>query len=484
MSSNEQFAEVFRTRPEKYPYLLEKGFPRILAKIAKIWGTDKANEYFIELLVDKRGTRKGFPPIIAEEIFFLSELHTLLYRGQSLGTVQVWSDSQRITQAETKTREFREALEARSIKFIAPEFFARISRGDMSAVVLFVNAGMDIDTPNEQGWTPLMVALFEGREEVALFLIKKGANVNFSDRSGYRPVHWAAFKGYTTVIDEIVTRSGDVNAETDYGWTALLQAASLGHVATVDCLMRHGAKPNSRDKEGAAAIHKAASNDHGDVARALVRGGAARDLEGTDRMTALHIAARLGYDDTVEALLELGCSLAAKDTRGATPLHLAAGNNHIVVLEQLISLKPVIAARDKEGATPLVYAVRTGAIAAARRLVRAGAKIRETIDIAMPEMETPTNGSLGRMWVGAAGALKMFDNAARSSNKLQRLIDRNDVDGVKRLAEKNIDVNARYADGRTPLEHAANRNHDQIWWLLVEHGAGRAVDRTSARTSE
>lgn len=479
MSSNEQFAEVFRTRPEKYPDLLEKGFPRILAKIAKIWGTDKANEYFIELLVDKRGTRKGFPQKVAEEIFFLSELHTLLYRGESLGTVQVWSDSQRITQAETKTHEFRQALEARSIKFIAPEFFARISRGDMSTVVLFVNAGMDIDTPNEQGWTPLMVALFEGHEEVALFLIKKGANVNFSDRSGYQPVHWAAFKAYTTVIDEIVTRSGDVNAQTDYGWTALLQAASLGHVATVDCLLRHGAQPNSRDKEGAAAIHKAASNDHADVARALVRGGAARNLEGTDRMTPLHIAARLGYDDTVEALLEIGCSQATKDARGATPLHLAAGNNHIVVLEQLITLKPSISPRDKEGATPLVYAVRSGAIDAARRLVRAGAKIRETVDIAVPEMETPANGGFGRMLVGAAGALNVFDNAARASNKLQRLIDRNDVDGVKRLIGKSVDINARYADGRTPLEHAANRDYDQIWWLLVDGGAGKSGDRAA-----
>jgi uncharacterized protein len=479
LSTNEQFAEVFKSRPDKYPLLLEKGFPRIFSKIAAIWGTDKANEYFIELLVDKRGTRKGFPQKIAEEIFFLSELHTLLYHGQSLSGGQVWNDSQRITQAETKTREFREALEARSIKFIAPEFFARISRGDMSAVVLFVNAGMDIDTPNEQGWTPLMVALFEGREDVALFLIKKGANVNFSDRSGYRPVHWAAFKAYTTVINEIVARNGDVNAETDYGWTALLQAASLGHVATVEALLRHGARPNAKDKEGAAAIHKAASNDHADLTRALVRGGAARDLEGADRSTALHIAARLGHDDTVEALLEIGCSQAVKDTRGATPLHLAAAGNHIVVLEQLITLKPAISPRDKDGATPLVYAVRAGAIEAARRLNRAGAPIQETIGNDVPETATPAANGLGRMLVGAAGALKVFDQVSRTSGKLQRLIERNDVEGVKRIIDKIVDVNARDAEGRTPLEHAAIRDHDQIWWLLVERGAGKSNDRAT-----
>ncbi len=473
MASNEQFADVFRTRPEKYPHLLAKEFPRVLAKIAKIWGSDKANEYFIELLVDKRGTRKGFPQKIAEEIFFLSELHTLLYRGQILGTVNVRNDAQRITQAEEKTREFRDALETRSIKFVATEFFARISRGDLNTVVLFVNAGMDIDTPNEQGWTPLMVALFEGREEVALFLIKKGADVNFSDRSGYRPVHWAAFKGYTTVIDEIVARGGDVNAETDYGWTALLQAASLGHVATIECLLRHGAQPNARDKDGAAAIHKAASNDHADVARALVRGGAARDLEGPEKATALHIAARLGHDDSVEALLEIGCSQAMKDVRGATPLHFAAANNHIVVLEQLISLRPSISPRDRGGATPLSYAIRAGALDAARRLVRAGAKIREVTDVAVAATESSGASGLSRILVGAAGALKVFENSSRTSSKLQRLIERNDVKGAKRLIAKNIDVNLPDADGRTPLEFAATCDCEEIWWLLVESGAGR-----------
>lgn len=479
MSTDERIAAIFKDRPDKFPRVLEQEYPRILSKIGELWGTDNANQYFIELLVDNRGDRKGFPPKVAEEIFFLSELHSALYRDRPLRAGAALTESQSISRAAEKTQEFREALESRSIKFIAPEFFTRISRGDLSAVVLFVNAGMDIDTPNEQGWTPLMVALFEGREDVALFLIKKGANVNFSDRSGYRPIHWAAFKGYTTVIDEIVARNGDVNVETDYGWTALLQAASLGHVATVESLLRHGAMPNSRDKEGAAALHKAASNDHAIVARALLRGGAARDLGGPDQATAMHIAARLGHDDTVEALLELGCSQAVKDGRGATPLHLAAANNHIVVLEQLISLKPAVAPRDKDGATPLVYAIRAGAIDAARRLARAGAKINETMETVVPETAMPSSAGLSRMLGGAAGALKIFDTTARSSSRLQRLIERNDVAGVRRLLEKTVDINARDAEGRTPLEHAAIRDHDQIWWLLVERGAGKVSDRAT-----
>lgn len=473
MATDERIAAIFRDRPDKYPHVLEQEFPRVLNKIGDLWGTDQANQYFIELLVDKRGDRKGFPLKIAEEIFFLSELHSALHCGRSLRAGQVLNETQSIAHAAEKTREFRAVLEARSIKFIAPEFFTRISRGDLSTVVLFVNAGIDIDTPNEQGWTPLMVALFEGREDVALFLIKKGANVNFADRSGYRPIHWAAFKAYTTVIDEIVSRGGDTNAETDYGWTALLQAASLGHVATVESLLRHGAMPNSRDKEGAAALHKAASNNHATVSRALLRGGAARDLDGPDQATAMHIAARLGHDDTVEALLELGCSQAVKDSRGATPLHLAAANNHIVVLEQLISLQPAIAPRDKDGATPFVYAIRAGAIDAARRLARAGAKIRETMEADVPENAMPASAGLNRVLVGAAGAFKIFDTSARASSKLQRLIERDDIEGVRRLLGKIVDINARDAEGRTPLEHAAIRDHDEIWWLLVEHGAGR-----------
>ena len=96
----------------------------------------------------------------------------------------------------------------------------------------------------------------------------------------------------------------------------------------------------------------------------------------------------------------------------------------------------------------------------------------------VPEHAVPANVGLNRVLGGAVGAFKIFDTSARAGSKLQRLIERNDVEGVRRLIGKIVDINARDAEGRTPLEHAAIRDNDQIWWLLVEHGAGKTGDRT------
>ena len=470
--NNPRLAKILADRPEKYPYALEQQFPRIVERMMELWGTDAANQYFLDLLVDRRGDRKGFPYKVAEEIFFLSELHLLLNSGKAKIGHGAPSQAQYIARADAKTQEFLTALENRNIKFVPPDFFRCVAKGDLSSVALFVNAGMDIDTPNEQGWTPLMVALFEGREEVALFLIKKGANIHASDRSGYRPIHWAAFQGYTLAIDEIMSRGGDVNVTTDYGWTALLQATTLGHLPTVSVLLGYGAAPNDPDREGWTPLHKAASHNFSDIVRVLLKAGATKELRSADGGTALHIAARLGHEDVVDMLLTSGASQTAKDDAGATPLHHAAGKNQSAVLDRLLTFKPQVSPVDHNGATPLLWAARNGAVDAARRLINGGAHIRETVATREPAPVASTGAGLSRVLAGAAGLFRAADG--RSGNKLHRAVARDSIATVKSLLDKDIDINALDAEGRTALEIAAAQGNAAMWWLLLERGAGRA----------
>src|SRR5688572_24851759 len=78
---NPKMLQIMRGIEDKYPVELERVFPRILNKIAELWEMPEARTYFEELMVDQRGNRKGFPPKIAEEILFLSNLHNKLREG-------------------------------------------------------------------------------------------------------------------------------------------------------------------------------------------------------------------------------------------------------------------------------------------------------------------------------------------------------------------------------------------------------------------
>ena len=58
-----------------YPARTEEKFPRIVEKIAVLWGSPQLSKYFTELLFDDRGGRKGFPPEIMTELFRLSNFY-------------------------------------------------------------------------------------------------------------------------------------------------------------------------------------------------------------------------------------------------------------------------------------------------------------------------------------------------------------------------------------------------------------------------
>lgn len=472
---NKQLAKVLRNRPEKYPHQLEQHYGRVLDRIMELWGSAEADRYFFDLLVDERGNRAGFPPKVAEEIFFLSEMHALLYRVKAEAKASL-GETERIIRAEEKAKEFRAALESRGIKFVPTEFFRCVSAGDVSAVVLFVNAGMGIDTQNEQGWTPLMVALFEGREEVALFLIKKGASVHFSDRSGYRPIHWAAFQGYSTVIQEIASRGGDVNANTNFAWTPLLQAATRGHARAVETLLALGANVNGQDNEGWTPLHKACSNDHRDVVRLLLKHGSSVDAAHCDGMTALHIAVRLGHKVLAALLLKAGASANRADQNGVTPLHLAAGQRDMTLTDILLGSGAAVSPTDQRGATPLVWAVEAGALAVIRRLIGAGARIEETLVPRAAEREAAASGrfQVGRVLSTAANLIRSPEILVRGGgSRLHEYVARNDIAGVQHEIANGANVDAIGPNGMTPIEMAAAQGNINLWGVLVEQRAAR-----------
>ena len=62
------------------PMELARQFPRIANRLRQLWKqVARCEEYLDDLLVDRRGTRKGFPPKIAQELQALREYHALLH---------------------------------------------------------------------------------------------------------------------------------------------------------------------------------------------------------------------------------------------------------------------------------------------------------------------------------------------------------------------------------------------------------------------
>ncbi len=271
----------------RYPHRLEKDFSRIFNKVLELWGIEKLNEYLNGLFIDEKGNRQGFPREVMREIFVLSRLNDD-YRDKAAAAAALlpW-----------EMENARRGLKEIGVEFSKPGFFYALQAGNDAAVELFLRAGYSVDVCDENGWTPLMIALFVGRESTARLLIQRGASVTATDPQGYGPMHWAALQGFAEVIDLLAERGASANAQSAKGITPLIQAAAGGHAAAVRALLNKRAAVNLSDAEGWTPLHKAVSNGHAEVARLLLEAGADAQARHCDGLTPVGMAKAKGLPE-------------------------------------------------------------------------------------------------------------------------------------------------------------------------------------------
>ena len=103
-------------------------------------------------------------------------------------------------------------------------------------------------TKNDDGWTPLHKAAYEGYREIVELLIAKGADVNAKTKYGTTPLHTASDSGYKEIAELLIAKGADVNAQGITGGTPLDSAVGEDHTETADLLRKHGGKTSEELK--------------------------------------------------------------------------------------------------------------------------------------------------------------------------------------------------------------------------------------------
>jgi ankyrin repeat protein len=253
----------------------------------------------------------------------------------------------------------------------AIQFTAR--EGDVETAKVMLDAGVDINYPDIDGTSALVVAIMNKRYTFAKFLLDRGADPNVTDVKGRAALYaavdmrnedWSALPNrkledsYPSLdlIKAILARGANINAKLtknlpgrsgmdagdttlDEGTTPLMRAARSGDAAGMRILLDAGADPKLTTKEGTNALEFAAGvgyrdkNTKGTDAEALealqicVERGMDINVADSKGETALHGAASRGADIIVKYLVEHGAKLDAKTRRGFTPLDVAMGKD-------------------------------------------------------------------------------------------------------------------------------------------------------------
>lgn len=77
---------------------------------------------------------------------------------------------------------------------------ARLSE-QCKTVSLLLDAGLDVNSVDELGWTPLHEAAIHGNANMIKLLLSKGANPNIEDRYEHKPLHLVNASKYPKAVD-------------------------------------------------------------------------------------------------------------------------------------------------------------------------------------------------------------------------------------------------------------------------------------------
>jgi ankyrin repeat protein len=199
--------------------------------------------------------------------------------------------------------------------------------GHVKIVEALIERGIDINTVDKDGLTPLHEAAGSGHVEVVNTLIKKGANVKAVSKDGITPLHCAALSSDNKEIVEILVKEGaDVNALLDESMITPLHMAARGYNANqevVQALIEKGANIDAVNKGGWTPLHIAASSHFsGEIVKTLIKGGA--NINAADKYgdIPLHLAINICSDTNIEILMENGADSSLKNKDGKTSIDL------------------------------------------------------------------------------------------------------------------------------------------------------------------
>jgi hypothetical protein len=142
--------------------------------------------------------------------------------------------------------------------------------GKTESVRQAIEAGVDVNSADEEQRTALMFASFNGHTSVVKRLLDSRALPSQRDGLGRTALMWAATGDNAEAVELLLEAGAEVNAvDTSEGFTALMHAAAEGHADVVKVLLKHNADASMRDKDGDSAQDFATRNRHVDVVQLL-----------------------------------------------------------------------------------------------------------------------------------------------------------------------------------------------------------------------
>ena len=142
-------------------------------------------------------------------------------------------------------------------------FMQAAGRGDLKELAHGRESEIDINAPDETGWTALMLASAMCQEQAVRQLLDWGAASDLKDKNGDTALIGAsaAFctteqlrEGQANIVRMLLLRGANPDWHDNGGETALMAVTTYGNSSVLRALLDAGARPEAKDNSGRSAL--------------------------------------------------------------------------------------------------------------------------------------------------------------------------------------------------------------------------------------
>ncbi|PXY47142.1 ankyrin repeat domain-containing protein [Flavobacterium hydrophilum] len=396
---------------------------------------------------------------------------------------------------------------------------------------LLEQPGNEVNKPTHDNRIYLHWASGKGNVEIVKYLIAKGSDVNLEDSHGSFPVTAAASSGQSNpeiynaffkagidpkkkyqnganllllsissdkelkAAEYFITKGMSLKDVDSEGNTAFTYAARSGNIPLLKKLLEKGVKPNDNSLFTAAQGSRRESNTI-ETYKYLVEEVKIKPTAlNNSGQNVLHLlAGKPNQTEIIKYFISKGADPNKADKEGTTPLMAAASARETSALELFLSTTKNVNLQNLKGESALTNAIKYGSpevvsLLLAKADVNVKDKDGNNLGVYLVQSYRPQIMGRGQEGANAkqdpfAAKVKLLQDKGlnlatpqKDGNTLYHVaIIKNDLSLLKKIADLNIDINAKNKDGLTALHKAAMISKDDaILKYLLSIGAKKEI---------
>jgi len=339
-------------------------------------------------------------------------------------------------------------------------------------VELLLAAGADINSRAQQDhtahpheFTPLIIAIKDGRSAAVKLLLAKGADPTIADQDGSTPLHYLALswkpEKMEKTIDLLLEAGANIDARNKAGRTPLMMTAynNRDQEKASAMLLEKGANPNLTDNKGNTFLHQ------------LVAGNSSKNPT-----------------QTMALLTKPGTTLDLSNRVGSRALIKAVKKQNVAIVKQLLAAgaDPNVLNKRRHSLLYSVTSCKAEKQAIFEALLAAGCDVNIHNEIRYAMGETALHKALASEITCLAPAEHLLRAGADPNSlnsigrpplyQLAHWQNKDPFQGLKLMQKYGADINFRDKEGSSPLMYTAfDSAGSVILQAFLEAGADAGV---------